>query len=447
MQGVQGVLQALLKVKPQMYTERANWLWGVYNSCLSLWPAVIRYKSEARESLPCLTLITGLSSLYLQYKKHLSARPSWNDREKVLARRLCTAATMMCNLARVFLPAAGPSSDWEPLLAPPGIGDAALTQLAGLAKYLHKQHLANQLPSRAARASAKVEDGGNSSGQGFGQERTRASSGRRKRSGNRAARIVGARTFAQLLLYPYHDNIEVIGGKQAIAAQAEAVEQHFLSLGVRGGALPSGDRMSQLVSDYAGVPGFLLQRILKCSVDLPDDAPAQSRDASAVADIGRAALGSTGQGEGEVVVLVQAAPSLLGRTGSATEAVAPGTVLLGVGAKTAIGSRAGHAGGRWLQLAKVPVAQLLLEVVALLCSYTEEVFGGHLLLKYVLNVASLLTQEELLSFCEDAGGLLLQVLRLYEQREQGRQRDAIYSRSTLFEEVVRVFSGALCMTH
>jgi hypothetical protein len=115
----------------------------------------------------------------------------------MLAEAMCNAADMLCNLAIGFQS----SSGWQALIASPGLIDAALTQLAGLAKYLHKQHLANQLTSNASGALAKK---GN--------------------RGSPAALVVGTPTFAELLPPPYHDNIAVAGGKQAIAAQAEAVE-------------------------------------------------------------------------------------------------------------------------------------------------------------------------------------------------------------------------------
>jgi hypothetical protein len=265
-------MQALLQIKPKNYEEIAIRVWQAHTSCLKLW---LHLGGLVAGHFPsCLPYITGLSSQYLQYKKDLSAGPRRSDLTKKLAKQVFVSSGTMCKLASYADLTSDPRDHWEALFASPGLIDAALTQLAGLAKYLHKQHLANQLTSDASGALAKKD-----------------------KRGSPAARVVGAGSFAQLLLYPHHDNVAVAGGKQAIAAQAEYIA--------------SFTKMSLLAMHFATVPTMILRAALSYSAEsLADAAPAQSADTAAVAavaDVGRGAWGATEQGEGEVAVQARAA--------------------------------------------------------------------------------------------------------------------------------------------
>jgi hypothetical protein len=114
-------------------------------------------------------------------------------------------------------------------------------------------------------------------------------------------------------------------------------------------------------------------------------------------------------------------------------------------------TRAGHAGVEGLQLVEVPVAQLLLELAALLYSCGEMWLAGHGALLCVLEVADRLAPEQLVTFCEGAGALLLQVLWLDEQLEHDKHQDTEGMRQTKramrperLVMVVATFAGGLC---
>jgi hypothetical protein len=254
--------------------------------------------------------------------------------------------------------------------------------------------------------------------------------------------VVGATSFAQLLLNPHHDNIAVAGGKQAIADQAEVVEEYIVMLQGCEAKFLSGKGISKLayVRDLIEILRAALSNSAKTP---PDAAPAQSGGAAVVADVGTAALRAAGQREGEVAGLVGAAAAVSGRNKAAKGAGAPVSLLVADVAQTKHRARAGLAGGE--QLITIPVAQLLLELAALLCSHEEMWVAGYGALLCVLDVAGRLAPEELLSFCEDAGALLLQMLWLHEQHNDPKKHQLEGLQRTLFDVVVPLVSGGLCL--
>jgi hypothetical protein len=405
---VQEVLQALLKLKPEKFQEEAARLWALSNRCFSLW--IVAIDSDAGDLPPCIPHLTGLSSLYLQYKEESAAGPRHNDPENKLAKLVTEAADILCILAHATQPASSGRVHWQALFASPGLIDAALTQLAGLAIYLHKQHLANQSSSSAAIASEMKDDRGSSSITGGCQKEptavpwrggSRGTRGSTKRIGSRPARLVGASAFAQLLLNPYHDNIAVAGGEQAIADQAEVVEQQ----------MSTHEQQDWYWADCcASASIHILWAALRISNRAErhaDAAPAQSGGAASVAVQERAVFRATGE---EKAALLGAAPA---------------------------------ARREGLQLLKA-VAQLLLEVAALLYSHEEMRLTGPAALLTVLHLTWRLGPEELLSFCEETGALLLEVLWLKRQREHTRQQNARGLQKTLYNVVLRFLSGGLC---
>jgi hypothetical protein len=360
------VLQALLQIKPENFTREAVRLWGLSNNCFCLWLFAI--DSSISNLPPCPPDLAVLSSVFLQYKEGLSAGLRSIDPQETLAKQITDAANIICSLACATQLTSDPRGHCKALFASPGLIDAALTQLAGLAKHLHKQHLANQLPSSAGNAVAKKD-----------------------KKGRLPASVVGASTLAQLLLYPHHDNVAVAGGRQAIAAQAEALEQHL--------GQPSGYQDKKSAISCANISIQILQTAHNKNADSLADAVFAQPGGAAAVSVG-------GRGAGRAAL-------------------------------------AAKSGG--LQLYSIPVAQLLLEVGALLCSDDELRASGRAALVIVLHVAWGLAPEDLLSFCEDAGALLLQVLWLNEQHAHTGQQDEGVLHEILFELVVPAFSGRLCL--
>ena len=373
LKGLQSMLLALLQLKPAGFEAVATSVWACLVMHLGSW--IIGGDHGAERVLLGTSHVAGLSRLYMLYSEACSRQPnSWHEhRGKELAFILPHAGRGLCLFMEEPRPASIARSDWEELSACPGLIDGALTNLAGLAQYLHKQHVARQ------GGPAGGPNGGDSKSSSSRSQKQHSKTSSKKSTSSSSSTqtpcVIGASSFSQLLLQPHHEMVAVAGGTRAIMAHAKWLEQTY------GSTLLNSTGMSGIRGHFADefrAPVLIVEKTVLRS-------PVTTAQGSAAA--------------------------------GAAAAEEPTTV--GGAAQEGRGLSASEASGALPVAAVLPVLQLLLELTALLCSKEELLDHGCIAAGMVVAGARH-RKEELQPFYTASAPLLLQVVWLIAPQEYSK---------------------------
>ena len=387
--------------------------------CQRIWYSSARWETS---DLPvCMSHIAGISKLHMGYS--VDCMSTSTSLEKKLTNTVIDAGCALCHLVCEAESAYTASREWDELFDCPGLVNAALTQLAGLAHYMHKQHAAQQSGSSAVGASASRGQGDSSRSNSRGSRRehmetssrntnsNRGSKGSSSSSSSQAPCIIGAISFSQLLLHPYHENISVAGGKQAIAAHAAQLEQEITNSLFAPSGSSYKDCIQLTAVKYLTAAQEVLEKALCRGSGKAEPATAAAQASASVETAGAAAAGEKETGGAGV-----------------------GGGGMGAGGRGGGNPAAAAEGSSGLLI--VPVLQLLLELAALLC-FNEMFPEGRLAAGLVLLVCTKHGGEELLPFYTASGPLLMQVLWLTAQHEHSQGDESSWH---------KIFEGFLAAT-
>ena len=386
--------------------------------------------------------IAGLSGIHLQYVVDMSAQPSSRDPGHCdLTEQLARMAQSMCMLAYKFKPNSLAGTGSEVLFPCPGLTDAALTQLAGLAQYLHKQHAAWQSRRSAAWASADQGDGvrsrSSSSSGGGGRGESKASSGNNaSSSSSKAARVVVASmSFPLLLLPPYHEAITVAGGKKAIAAHAAWLEQQCGAVLLENSNPSSDDACCMLLGMYHTSCGILIHA-LSSHADNRTTGAAPGQSATQSTSSAGAASAGAAPAAGTAALSAGATAQAAGGAGKGAD-----TLLVAGVAQNGGGVTGSGRDGDLSALGTISIMQLLLELAGWLCSNRKMGDSWFLAVANVVDAAATcLAPEQLVSFYTTDGEQLLQLLWLLAEWEPTTQ-EGVSSWHSLLQGVFLSIGG------
>ena len=236
------VLQWLVDNQPEDFLRTSETMWMLMNCWLNRLPedsSDILDLPDVCQHLPALVVI---SEHYVEYiKAHHADDPVDKQLDKVclklLTTVLCTRGMIM-TIIFSYAKQLKQTSIWDEFLSSPSLLDAALTDLAGVARYKHKQHTARQegMEMGSSSSSSSGERGSNGTSSGSSSiSRGSSRGGRGSSNSNSRAKtvaagiptIVGASSLAQLLQPPDHELVTVAGGKLAIGVLAQRYEGLF----------------------------------------------------------------------------------------------------------------------------------------------------------------------------------------------------------------------------
>ena len=212
------VLQWLLDNQPEDFHRTSDVVWITIDCWLKCIPNGLN-KTDLPGLCQQLPALMATSQQYVHYiaahhaddpaEKHLA-----NERQELLITVLGTRDTIRHSIYS-YKEQLVQSSIWSELFAGPALLNAAVTGLAGLALYKHKQHTSRQegtnmgssSSSSGGRGSNSISRASSRGGRGS------SSSSRGKTVGDGIPTIVGASSLAQLLISPDHELVNVPGGQ------------------------------------------------------------------------------------------------------------------------------------------------------------------------------------------------------------------------------------------
>ena len=211
---VPGALQWLLSSKTDSLLEMAGLLWHLLMLSLE------SPKDMHHDLLK--TRIIAAADVHLQYMRELEAEPSsiTGASAELLTAVLAELPPLLCIATLDCAKRPGRLLSDAGLVLSPGVFNAAMMQLAGLIKYLHTLHIGKQSPGLK---SSDQRSGGRAS--------SSSSSSSPGTSSRRAAKVIGASSFAQLQLPADHEGVGVVGGGRAVAAVSKRLERKDSTVG------------------------------------------------------------------------------------------------------------------------------------------------------------------------------------------------------------------------
>ena len=368
-QSVPGALQWLLSHRTHNFLEMAHLLWCLLVLSLKSTKEIDQQLLKAR--------IIGAADVHLQYMQELEAEPSSisGASAELLTAVLAEVPPLLCIATFNYISQSEHFLYDTGLVQSPGVLNAAMLQLVGLAKYLHTLHIDKQ--------SLGQEAGGGAGSSSKSSGSTPATSSRRP------AKVIGASSFAQLQLPADHEGVKVVGGGRAVAAVSKRLERRDREVGT--------DGWDMIVSGNLSTAMFLFRIAVDCRLT-SDSSSASSRCSG---DSSSSGGGCTSGG-------IASSSSSTRPRGSSSDTI--GAVQLG--------SRS-HAEDMAAGCLGVPWLQLLLQLRALVGSFQLRIFRKCEPLKLFL----LAEEAETVGFLSAKGGLLLQVLWLMAEGSSQRQQE------------------------